>query len=75
MLRDAARVLAVGLLGGLVGAYALAGLLDSLLLDVSARDPLTYTIAAALLGAVGLGAALLPAWRAARADPLTALTP
>jgi ABC-type lipoprotein release transport system permease subunit len=74
MLRDAARVLAVGLVIGLGAAYGLTALLESLLLDVSADDPLTYGAAALLLGVVGLGAAMLPSWQAAKVDPLTALS-
>jgi predicted permease len=74
VLRDAARVIAAGLIGGLAAGYALTRLLESLLLDVSARDPLSYAVAAVLLALVGTAAALIPAWRASRADPLVALT-
>jgi ABC-type antimicrobial peptide transport system permease subunit len=73
MLRDALRVVAWGVAGGMVVAFALGGAMESLLLDVGAADPLTYVAAALLLVGVGLGAALLPSWRAARSDPLTAL--
>jgi hypothetical protein len=75
VLRDAGRVIAAGLLLGVAVGYGLTRLLESLLLDVSAHDPLSYGVAALLLGVIGAGAALLPAWRASRADPLAALTP
>jgi hypothetical protein len=58
---------------GVAAGYALTRLLESLLLDVSARDPLSYGLAAAALALVGLVAALLPAWHASRRDPLAAL--
>jgi ABC-type antimicrobial peptide transport system permease subunit len=44
-----------------------------MLFGLRGTDPLTASIAAALLAATGLSAALLPAWRAARVDPLAAL--
>jgi putative ABC transport system permease protein len=75
MLGDAARVIAAGLAFGWILAFALTALLESLLLDVSPADPLTYGGAALLIAAVGVSAALLPSLRAANADPLAALTP
>jgi hypothetical protein len=52
---------------------AAGSLLQSLLVGVSARDPATLATVAALLIAVAAAAALLPARRAARIDPVTAL--
>ena len=75
MLVDAGRVLGAGLALGLAAGYGVSRLLASLLVDVSASDPVSYGGAALLLAAVGVFAALVPAWRAARADPLAALTP
>jgi ABC-type lipoprotein release transport system permease subunit len=40
---------------------------------ISASDPLTLGGVAALLAVVSLAASLIPAWRASRVDPLTAL--
>jgi putative ABC transport system permease protein len=67
------RLVGVGLLLGLTGAWALSRVLTSQLYDVSARDPFTYLTVAALLGAVALAALYLPARRAVRLDPMSSL--
>jgi putative ABC transport system permease protein len=64
--------LAGALLGSLV-AFALARLLGGLLHEVRPHDPLTFASVPALLLAVALLAALVPAWRATRVDPATTL--
>ena len=74
MLWSAARVILVGTIVGVAASYLLSGLLESLLVDVPTTDPLTYVLAALTLCAVGLLAALLPSVRAARMDPMEALT-
>jgi predicted permease len=63
----------VGLAAGLVGAFALARLLSSLLYGIGPGDPLTYTLVALLLAAVALLACLVPARRATKVDPMIAL--
>jgi putative ABC transport system permease protein len=63
----------VGLALGLVGALLLTKLMESLLFEVSASDPLTYGGIALLLGAVALLASYLPARRATKVDPMVAL--
>lgn len=68
-----ARLTALGLLLGLGGAFALTGALSSLLFGISARDPLTFVLAPALLGVVAIAATYLPARRASRTNPLTAI--
>ncbi len=68
-----ARLVAAGAVVGMAGAWALTGLLKSLLFGVSPHDPLTFLMAPTLLAAVALVAAYLPAWRAARLDPMDAL--
>jgi putative ABC transport system permease protein len=69
----ALRLAGIGLVCGLVAALALTGLLRAMLFDVRATDPLTFGLVAAALLAVASFAALLPALRATRIDPLTAL--
>jgi putative ABC transport system permease protein len=73
ILRDGLAILAIGIFGGLAGAFAVTRLLRSLLFGVSATDPMTFAVVAAVLAAVALVATLLPARRASRVDPLPAL--
>ncbi|HUO33065.1 MAG TPA: FtsX-like permease family protein, partial [Bryobacteraceae bacterium] len=63
----------MGLAVGLIAAIAATRLLTSMLFEVQASDPLTYVGVAALLAAVSLAASYIPARRAARVDPMTAL--
>lgn len=63
----------IGVALGTAGAYAVTRVLQSLLFSVSARDPLTFAAVAALLGGVAVLASWIPARRAARVDPLTAM--
>jgi len=62
-----------GLVLGLVAAVTVAGVLNSLLFGVSARDPLTLVVVAAVLLATALAACAAPALRATRIDPMVAL--
>jgi predicted permease len=64
---------ALGVALGTAGAYALTRVLSSLLFGVSARDPMTFAAVATLLAAVAVVASWLPARRAARVDPLSAM--
>jgi putative ABC transport system permease protein len=63
----------IGLGLGVVFAYLAARMLTSLLYNVSASDPLTYTGVALLLALVALVACYIPARRATRVDPMIAL--
>jgi ABC-type antimicrobial peptide transport system permease subunit len=72
-LRSALSMLLVGLAGGLAGAFALTWALKSLLFQVSALDPVALAVACLLMTLVGILAALIPACRATRVDPMTVL--
>jgi ABC-type antimicrobial peptide transport system permease subunit len=67
------RTTLVGIAIGLIAAYGLTRLITSLLFEVSATDPATFVGLALLLSLVGLAACLVPARRAMRIDPMSAL--
>jgi len=67
------RLAAVGIVIGLAAAYGLTRFLAGLLFNVKATDPWTFAMVAAILSAVALGAAFIPAHRATRIDPVLAL--
>jgi putative ABC transport system permease protein len=70
---DGLRTVTVGIVVGVVAALMLSQLVASLLYGVSPRDPLVVAVAAITLALIGLGASVIPAIRAARVDPVTAL--
>lgn len=67
------KVVLVGVVAGMAGALSTATLLRSLLFGVNSRDPLMYIGIAAAFCFVVLAACCVPARRAMRVDPLTAL--
>ena len=67
------RLAGIGLAIGLAGALAATRLLSSLLYDVRPTDAITFAAVSLLLLAVALVASYLPARRATRIDPITAL--
>jgi ABC-type antimicrobial peptide transport system permease subunit len=67
------RTVALGVGIGLVLALLAGRLVASLLYGVGPRDPFVLGSVAATLLAIGVLAALAPAWRAARVDPVVAL--
>lgn len=68
------RLIAVGLVLGLAGAFATGRLMESLLFGVAATDPLSIVLSALFLFAIGMLACLLPAVRATRVAPVRALS-
>ena len=70
---EAGRLIAGGILVGAALALATTRLVASMLYGVTATDPATFALSALVLGAVAMAAAMLPAWRAARLDPMEAL--
>jgi predicted permease len=73
MIGQGLRLPMTGLAIGLLGAYLLVGLLQSLLFEVSPADPITFAGVALLLGVMAIPACYVPAWRASRVDPIVAL--
>jgi ABC-type antimicrobial peptide transport system permease subunit len=63
----------IGLVIGIVSAFALGRLLTSQLYEVSARNPALLAASTVLLAAIALIACLVPARRAAHVDPIQAL--
>jgi predicted permease len=73
LLGEGARVAGVGVVIGLAGAFALTRVLRSLLYEVSSTDAATFVAASVFVAAVALVATWMPARRASRVDPRTAL--
>jgi predicted permease len=73
VLREGMTLLAVGLVVGLAGAFAIRRTMESQLYGVSAMDPLVLAAVGGLLGIVAMVACAVPARRASRIDPSTTL--
>jgi predicted permease len=73
VLKQGLSLAAAGLVIGLVGALALTRLMQGLLYGVGPTDPITFVAVAAVLLIVALAASLLPARRAIKVSPSTAL--
>jgi putative ABC transport system permease protein len=73
VLWHALRPVLAGLAAGIAGALAAGRVLSALLFQVSPRDPLTIAAVAGVLLIVAAAAALLPARRLTRVDPMSAL--
>jgi putative ABC transport system permease protein len=73
VLGEALRLTAIGVALGLLGAAAVTQLLAHLLFGVTAHDSWTFAAVAFGLAAVAVAAAVVPAARAARVDPLAAV--
>jgi putative ABC transport system permease protein len=73
VLRQGMTQLVIGLVIGLVGAYAATRMLASELQNVSTSDPMTFALTALVLGAAAVLGCLIPARRAMAVDPVIAL--
>jgi putative ABC transport system permease protein len=73
ILRSTAWATLGGIGAGVIGAFAGARLLEGQLFGVSPFDPLAYGLAAAALAFAAGAATYIPALRATRIDPITAL--
>ncbi len=73
VMKQGAAMVAVGVAGGLVVAFALTRLMASLLFGITATDLPTFAGVTAILAAVALAACYAPARRATRLDPMQTL--
>jgi putative ABC transport system permease protein len=73
IIRQGMKLVLIGIVIGLAGAFTVTRAVSSLLFGVGANDPVTFAGVAILLVAVALLACLIPAWRATRVDPMIAL--
>jgi len=73
VLISGAKLAVIGCALGVLGSFAISRLVNAFLFDVSATDPLVYSVAALTMLLLALLAAALPAARASAADPVDAL--
>ncbi|MEO8076580.1 MAG: ABC transporter permease [Acidobacteriota bacterium] len=73
VIREGMGLLATGVVAGLAGAFLIRRTIQSQLYDIGAMDPRVLAAVAAMLVLVALTACTVPARRAARIDPMTAL--
>jgi ABC-type antimicrobial peptide transport system permease subunit len=73
VLAEIVWIAGLGVAIGLALSIMLARLVRSQLFGVSGNDPLTLCVVCGLIAVVAFAAAVLPAWRAAKVDPVVAL--
>jgi len=73
VVKQGLRLVSLGIIIGLLGAFAVTRVLSQILYGVKASDPITYAMVAGLLLATALLACVAPARRATKVDPIIAL--
>jgi ABC-type lipoprotein release transport system permease subunit len=73
VLGQGVRAAVVGIVLGLIAALASARFIRDLLFETSPRNPMVLAAVAATMLVVAVAATLIPAWRASRVDPVSAL--
>jgi len=73
ILQSSMSLVVAGMSVGVLGALALAPLVSSILVGISPRDPVTFVLIPILMLVVTAIASLIPALRATRVEPVTAL--
>ncbi|HEU4713062.1 MAG TPA: ABC transporter permease [Pyrinomonadaceae bacterium] len=73
IVKQGSKLILIGLGIGLVVAFAVTRLVESLLFGVTKKDPITFIAVSVLLALVALLACYVPAWRATKVDPMEAL--
>jgi putative ABC transport system permease protein len=73
VLRHGLILLIIGSITGIAGAIGLTRFLSSYLYEISTTDPLTFVLVPLLITVVSTLACYIPAWRAAKIDPMEAL--
>lgn len=73
ILGQSLRIALMGIIGGMGAAFLLTRLLTKMLFGITATDPLTFAGVALLVFTVTVTASSIPAWRAARIDPIRTL--
>lgn len=70
---ESLRVVLIGIALGVLGAFGAVKLIREMLFGVTPADPFTFTLTASLMVSVAVMAALFPAYRALKTDPIIAL--
>jgi predicted permease len=73
ILRQGVVIVCLGLALGVLAAIGMGRLVESLLVGVRSTDAITYSVITLSLASVALLACYIPAWRAAKVDPVVAL--
>ncbi len=68
------RIVAAGVLGGLVGTFFVGQVMRSQLVNITPTNPFVLLLVTLTLAGVALVATLVPAWRASRIDPIVVLS-